>query len=264
MWQTEGENSTSDKTPKIIHQIWYQGVPPPDPIYRKSTTEWKRLHPNYEYMFWEQTLMSDIVKLVVPQHHRFWGSMRMIEQIDFARYAILYKIGGIYSDLDIIPIKNFDDLVDLSRPIMGWEPRKHIGNALMMSPPNMSIWLNIMDAIVAKYNRSSNPVDNTGPAILTRWYEEHKPSEIALAKSHIFYPMTFNICKIACVGSCNCLDPGVDFKTASKDCCYHEVNEDSYCCHLWTTRWSSWSDEEIYALLAFVLLVVILLLAIAP
>ncbi len=258
MWQTEGARCKY-RTPKKIHQIWYQGLPPDDPVYNKSQAEWKRLHPDWKYMFWTEVELSKVVKKIVPQYHQFWGSMKMIEQIDFARYAMLYQEGGVYTDLDIIPVRQFDKLVELNRPIMGWEPQDHIGNAIMISPPGCDMWLQIMDEIVSGYTALTNPVSNTGPVMLTNWYHREKPDSLALVKSHIFYPMTFQTCKVACTQKCVCLDPEVNFKEASKNCCYHEVNTDSYCCHLWTTRWSAWTNDEVWALIALVFLIAFIL-----
>jgi len=258
MWQAEGE-ACKNKTPKKIHQVWYQGAPPDDPVYNKSQHEWKRLHPSWEYNFWTQKELSAVVNNIVPQYHKFWLGMKMIEQIDFARYAMLYQEGGVYTDLDIIPVKKFDDLVALNRPIMGWEPQKHIGNAIMISPAGCEMWLELMEKIVNEYAALTNPVNNTGPVLITEWYRQSGNKQLGLVESHIFYPMTFQTCKIACTQKCVCLDPDVDFAKASKDCCFHEVNVESYCCHLWTTRWSAWTNEEVYAIIALIFLIAFVL-----
>lgn len=172
---------TQPLTPRIIHQTWKtQSVPHTLREYAESC---KRVNPSYAYRMYTDSDLRDIIVSAFPQYIMAYdGFAHNIERVDFARYAILYTIGGVYADLDMQCVSPFDKYVALSRPVFGDEPVEHrdtlyggrshvICNALMISPPKQQIWLDIMDWIVQNYNPTNNPVYNTGPMALTLLYE---------------------------------------------------------------------------------------------
>lgn len=101
--------------PKIIHQIWFQGekfIPEHLVNYQKS---WKEKNQDYQYMFWDRNYINDLIKQVnvnwiTETYNNF---PLMIQKIDFAKYIILYYIGGIYVDMDMKCIKSLNNLIEL-------------------------------------------------------------------------------------------------------------------------------------------------------
>lgn len=101
--------------PKIIHQIWFQGedfIPEHLISYQKS---WKEKNKDYQYMFWDENSIKDLIKQVnvnwiTETYNNF---PLMIQKIDFAKYIILYYIGGIYIDMDMKCLKSIDNLIEL-------------------------------------------------------------------------------------------------------------------------------------------------------
>jgi mannosyltransferase OCH1-like enzyme len=99
--------------PKIIHQIYFNwGTSIDDrPLFLQSISEHKRLMPDYKHILWGEEDVMNLIKSKVPQLEEFYNSLRYdIQRCDFARFLIMFFYGGFYSDLDIIPIKTYDNL----------------------------------------------------------------------------------------------------------------------------------------------------------
>lgn len=111
---------------------------------------------------------------------------------DLFRYCILYKRGGIYSDLsqrivkplnEIIDFEN-DNLVlveDIPQPSnIGPEKGKYargIQISFMASRPNNDIYMNAINRIVNNYKtryRGENPLDPTGPRLFYRVLKDYQ------------------------------------------------------------------------------------------
>lgn len=101
--------------PKIIHQIWFQGedfIPKHLVNYQNS---WKEKNQDYQYMFWDMNSIKDLIKQanVVWITETYDNFPLMIQKIDFAKYIILYLIGGIYIDMDMKCLKPLNSLLEL-------------------------------------------------------------------------------------------------------------------------------------------------------
>ena len=90
--------------PKIIHQIWIGPLDPP----RNMMKTWKRKYKDYEYMFWNESLIRERNLQLVTANR-----INKIEEIcgkaDILRLEILYKYGGIYTDADSICMEKIPD-----------------------------------------------------------------------------------------------------------------------------------------------------------
>ena len=92
---------------KIIHQT-FLGETGEDmfkdfPLYVKNMNKWKKWAKtnNYKYKFYSA---KDIEPLLTIKMKKFYDNLRYKwQRIDFCRYLILNKYGGIYIDLDIQP-----------------------------------------------------------------------------------------------------------------------------------------------------------------
>lgn len=97
--------------PKIIHQIWFQGVDKLKDEHIDNMESIKRNHPIWTHKLWDEQSMFDIVRKDT-QLLRIWKKLPyMIQKIDFFKYVILYKEGGIYIDMDMFNLKPIDPLL---------------------------------------------------------------------------------------------------------------------------------------------------------
>lgn len=239
--------SSTDVTPKIIHQTWKtKDVPYPLSEYVLSV---KKLNPGYEYKLWTDEDIDELIKTQFPQYYTPYKQFQQhIERVDFVRYAILYLYGGIYLDLDIECFKSLDPLVNKNRIILADEPlehRKHLYknrqhvlcNAMMISPEKQMFWIKVMNFIVQTYKRSSNPVYNTGPMMLTRFYEQDpglfNQFDVLILPSCSFFAQTDRYTK-------NTIN-GIPYISNE---CIHNL-KDAYAIHRWSHTWIDSYDEPI-------------------
>jgi Glycosyltransferase sugar-binding region containing DXD motif len=93
--------------PPKIHTIWMGVNKMPAPsMFRVA--EWKRLHPLWEFKIWNDTDIEDLVKPYLS----FFKKLRTdAMRVDFVRLLILRDEGGLFVELDVLPKKNYDDLI---------------------------------------------------------------------------------------------------------------------------------------------------------
>ena len=96
--------TSAHNVPKIIHQTWKTEQVPSH--WQASQDEWIRLHPDWTYCLWTDEDIESYVRLTRPQAWQLFESMTYaIQRVDLFRYFIMHDFGGLYSDLDIVPLK---------------------------------------------------------------------------------------------------------------------------------------------------------------
>lgn len=152
---------------KIIHQTYYTDD---HPWLKQQKENWKKLNPEHTYKLW---LDEDIDSFIKKHFDEFIydcysrinnGQLRA----DFFRYCVLYIEGGVYFDIDTIPIVSVSKFIDdVDECIFAKCPRgadaPGIGNVLMFnaflaSKPNHPIFKQMIDNVCdhIKNNRWSH------------------------------------------------------------------------------------------------------------
>jgi mannosyltransferase OCH1-like enzyme len=192
--------------PKIIHQTWKSSLLPDR--FEKMSATWKDLHPDWEYTIWTDKMNREFISENFPHFlSTYDGYQKEIQRVDAVRYFILYKLGGVFIDLDFECRKNISSLIDQGGCVFGKEPREHcelhdkelvISNAFMASAPKHPYFKAICDELASDqsfYEQLSNPNDRvletTGPFMLTRVYNscENKHG-ITLLDPEVLTPLT--------------------------------------------------------------------------
>ena len=149
--------------PKIIHQIWVgktgTSVQPPE-RYGPYTDSLRKMNPDFKYRMW---LDDDINSLIQKDYAEFWKIYNQlpypIMKADMARWIVLHKYGGVYSDLDFIGLKPLSGLWEKypdNDIILVCEP-KHIlsgnnkcNNGFIQSIPQHPAVLGVVKTIAAR------------------------------------------------------------------------------------------------------------------
>ena len=96
--------------PKIIHQSWKTTEIPEK--WKISKQKWLELHPDYLYILWTDEMNLKLVETYYPDYlDQFNNYKYNIQRADFSRICYLHRYGGLYSDLDIAPIKDCTPLL---------------------------------------------------------------------------------------------------------------------------------------------------------
>jgi mannosyltransferase OCH1-like enzyme len=100
--------------------------------YKPLVEKVKKLNPDWNYLYFTDEDIIYFIKNKTPEYYETFLNLRYkIQQIDFFRYLAIYHYGGLYLDLDMDIVKNFDDL-DQTKAIFPVETRDpETGNILV-------------------------------------------------------------------------------------------------------------------------------------
>lgn len=96
----------------IIHQIWMQGeenIPDHLKLFCEKT---KNINQDWYYTFWDEEKIKKLVHQYPEYIKAYTQFQYMHQQIDFAKYLILYHHGGFYLDMDAYAVQNLTSLID--------------------------------------------------------------------------------------------------------------------------------------------------------
>ena len=184
--------------PKIIHQTYKNHTLPE--IYQMCQTELKRLHPDFEYRFYTDNDMDDLIKTEFPEYYeRFAELPRMIMKIDMFRYFLMYKYGGLYADMDYLMFKPFDlfnktVVIPTNRDKVD-NRLCSLGNCIFASVPNHLFWKSLIDTLFdmdrknLPFDGFDNVINNTGPMFVFEMYNKYSNKEdIHVPERMLFHP----------------------------------------------------------------------------
>jgi len=152
--------------PKRFIRIWIGGknqIPEQFEIWWK---EFQELHPDYEFLTlrnFDLIPLPENLKPIVNEIKTCAGVS------DVARILALYHLGGIYVDTDIMPIKNFDPLLNDDRPFLAKRSSKSFETAVIGSPAHHPAFKDVLDALPDWYQKHIDKAASvqTGPAFVS-------------------------------------------------------------------------------------------------
>lgn len=103
--------SIEPKIPKIIHHIWF-GKPLPI-LYKKWKKTWKINHPDWRHICWSLPLIKKHFPHGLENQLTFEKALALCnfgKASDIARYEIVNKFGGLYTDTDTMCYRNLEVL----------------------------------------------------------------------------------------------------------------------------------------------------------
>lgn len=249
---------------KIIHMTWKSKNLPDQ--YQANVNKWQDLHPDYKIIIYDD---QDLRNYIVTHYSEFLNLYddfpKHIMRIDFVRYAILHREGGIYADMDTYPIKNFDDFLDNDRILLASEAIEHcqkqnksqlLCNAIMISPPNMGFWYRFMQYIQNNDSISSSDVlGRTGPLALTNFIEKYplEGDQVNILPSCYFYPML----DVTQYKGQDITFKGQKLHNISKLCDPEKI----YAIHTWNHTWCQDNNYNyVWAILILLIIVIIVII----
>lgn len=192
--------------PKIIHLTYKDHNIPSS--WKSTIPAWKKYHPDWEIRFWTD---EDNRKLIESKYNWFlpiYDSYEYgIQRADAIRYFILYTYGGIYSDMDIEPIKNFDKLFNKKTSqdvyLIRSPQLSYVTNCFMASKPGSKFWEHVFREM---QNLATSPsilwigkhwtvMNTTGPIMINKVYKNyHRKDKVKIICSEYIVPTKCNIC----------------------------------------------------------------------
>ncbi len=172
--------------PKYIHFMWLDKKDPykrgyPDK-YKDNIQAWADLNPDAKVIMWNY---SDIEREFPDYMDHIRRIPVWISKCDLSRFLVLQKYGGIYFDMDFIPLRPLDSTIYDRDILIVQEPEEHtnygekgrIFNGVVGSSPNhpfISGWISeIIHTIDTVSSFDWNVMTTTGPTAFYNYYDNN-------------------------------------------------------------------------------------------
>lgn len=193
--------------PKNIHQIYlpnWNELPDKYVPNVKSIIE-KNL--NWKHFRWDDSSIRNLLRSMGPQYLQKYNDFKLLHQrVDFARYAILYNLGGASVDTDVVAFKSFDETPYLNEKdfIVSYNSANKlesyiksglpftINNATILVKKNNPLLKNLLNQILTEsceigQSDYSCIQQTTGPAAFTEYLNNYK-DQITILDNKYFEP----------------------------------------------------------------------------
>lgn len=178
--------------PKIINQIWLDkdewdnDLPPDKYLSLGYPQSWIEKNQDFRYNLWNKKKVWALFEThpVLKKYREFFLTTlaHFISKCDFARFAIMFAVGGIYVDMDFKCLRNMFPLIEGKSLQLWFEPIEHtegwdshIGrrlyNGFIASAPGHPFWIEWMDYIKDHYSAIRGVFMTTGPPAFSQWFQ---------------------------------------------------------------------------------------------
>lgn len=183
--------------PKIVHYVWVNKEPAPLPIFAYVSVEatLEVVKPDAIYFhahtqpigeWWERIKDSVTLKVIAQIPTSIFGRPIEVREhvADVVRLEVIREYGGIYMDLDIIPLKSFDSYLQ-NDMVLGEENKNLLCNALIMAKSNSFFLQKWYESYVSFDDKDWNGHSVVMPGRLANTY----PDQIyVVPKKNLFDP----------------------------------------------------------------------------
>lgn len=157
--------------PKIIHQIWFKfhegGETVPEE-YNNMRNEWKRLHPGWTFVLWDDKKATTLLEKFYPEFLPMYNSYtEPIRRCDAFRFFVLHRLGGFYVDMDTSPLQKLDSLLNNEMVLVkDVNPLLGLNNGFMAAVPQHPFMKMCCENLASTKNLPMTFM-STGPLFLT-------------------------------------------------------------------------------------------------
>jgi mannosyltransferase OCH1-like enzyme len=154
--------------PKLLHQTSKDGsVPASCRGYQEKV---RTLHPDWQYQLWSDQDNLQFVRDQFPDMLELYQNLpKNIMRADVIRYLWMYRLGGLYLDLDFEMLRPFEFLD--KEVVLPWEIEGElVANAIIAAEPGHPFFKMVIDDLKANppLAPDSYPPYTTGPQFLSR------------------------------------------------------------------------------------------------
>lgn len=190
--------------PKKIYKVFVNDTIEslPKNIFINAINKWEEMYPDYELIIYDSTKIYDFLMKYYGKEFIYIYDTIIPNafKCDFFRYCLLYKEGGIYSDLKQVPIKRIDidnyEFIASYEKHIGWEqmlgldflPCQNCFIACIKEHPYIKSAIDMCIQNILKNRYNSFCTDVTGPVMLGRCIKYVRQNiRINYNKEHFFY-----------------------------------------------------------------------------
>lgn len=174
--------------PRVFHQIWIDDGPPGEPRlparFHAWRDSWLRLNPGWGYALWNLHNLG-----FEPRHAALIAaSPSPAQKADILRYELLWRLGGVYLDVDFECLKPIDRLLDGVEHFAVSENGRVLSIGIIGASPGSRYMRRCLERLPTRVGLRP-PNQETGPAYFTRCLlGEGFGSDLTVLPSAWFYP----------------------------------------------------------------------------
>ena len=207
--------TSSFPIPKIIH-LTYKSKEEILPEWKDVISSWEKTNPTWKVIFWSDKDNEQLVKDKFPWFYNVYKNLKHnIQRADAIRCCYLFEYGGLYIDMDYLPLRSIDNIfynndknkndnqVYLTLNTSGL----CMINSFMASKPKCDFWLeylrNIMKSIKQNkfyFTKHFEVFNTTGPLQLTKTFNNTN-NVVGLINPAKIHPC--DICDLGNEGKCS-------------------------------------------------------------
>lgn len=184
------------KQTQLIHRFWAGPHEMPEE-YAFYGLQWELLNPGWEVKMWDEDDISKfphLKKVFDDLYRRDDGRQTTelyVQMADVMGYAIVHAEGGVYTNVDMEPIRPFQELPSTAWASLENNTDGRIVNAIIGAPrPRNIFWSRVLQKLPGRYfsNPTAEMVETTGPAFLTDMAHS-MPDRIHVYGTNAFNPI---------------------------------------------------------------------------
>jgi len=167
--------SKPSSIPKIVYQSWISRTMAP--TMKANLNKWRSTNrKSYSFVFFDDEEQRDWMKENCSEYWPAWNAMQLpVARADLFRYCILYVNGGVWSDVDVAPVRPLSDVINPSAELIvvhdgGMPGDEFLYNAFLAAVPHHPVLKRAMDIVNEHYKLrlEEGAVLCTGPHVLWR------------------------------------------------------------------------------------------------
>jgi mannosyltransferase OCH1-like enzyme len=184
--------------PKILSQTWKSEELPAAAA--RLVAGWRRLNPDFEHRFYDDAGCREVVASTFPEHLGAYDALpRPVMRADVFRYAVVYRDGGLYADIDmeclkpIAPVLTSGDCIlsvearlgATRQAELGYATDTQIANCIFAAVPGHPFLRRAVNRCFELFaaHDPAQPVsveDITGPRMLTRLLDAEPRDDVTI------------------------------------------------------------------------------------
>ena len=193
----------------LIHQIYglYADGKEMNELFKTSNKEWSEYAKRNDciYKLWNKEEVEELVNTFANIKEYYYDVKYPVMKVDIARFLIIYHFGGMYVDLDVIPIKDKIEIDETKLTLCKYMNKKdNMDIEIIYSPKyNLDLFNFVAFYIPSQISEKNETLPNswkiryvfhtTGPQSFRRYLKKNKLEFNIIPTAHLEKEDTFGI-----------------------------------------------------------------------
>lgn len=178
---------TEELVPRRFIRIWLGDKKIPAK-FQRWWEEFQQMHRGWKFVTIGNNREEEFVPDFLLKYYYECAALNPAAASDVLRYCVLYEMGGVYLDTDMMPVRSFEPLMDEPGPFIGYQSAKAFATGVIGCPKHHPAMKHLMDGLPAWYeaHRGQSQVYTVGPQLATAMWRDR--DDVRKLEPDAFYP----------------------------------------------------------------------------